>query len=59
MRLLESPVKGDLGYSGVELLPDGTFVATTYAVLAPGEKHSVVSIRFKLSEIDEEARRQR
>ena len=58
VRLLESPVKVDLGYSGLELLPDGTFVATTYAVLAPGEKHSVVSIRFKLSEIDEEAKRQ-
>ena len=58
VRLLRSPVKGDLGYPGVELLPDGTFVATTYAVLAPGEKHSVVSIRFKLDEIDAEARRQ-
>ena len=59
VRLLNSPVKFDLGYSGVELLGDGTFVATTYAVVATGEKHSVVSIRFKLSEIDEEAKRQR
>ena len=59
VRLLNSPVKDDLGYSGVELLPDGTFVATTYAVVAPGEKHSVVSIRFKLSEIDKEAHRQK
>lgn len=50
--LLRSPKKVDLGYPGLELLPDGTFVATTYAVLAPGEKNSVVSIRFKLDEID-------
>ena len=48
---------GDLGYPGVELLPDGTFVATTYAVLAPGQRNSVVSVRFKLSEIDGEAQR--
>ncbi|MEA1951012.1 MAG: sialidase family protein, partial [Planctomycetota bacterium] len=57
VRLLRSPKKGDLGYPGVELLPDGTFVATTYAVLAAGEKNSVVSVRFKLSEIDAEAKR--
>jgi len=55
VRLLRSPTKRDLGYPGVELLPDGTFVATTYAVLAAGEKNSVVSVRFKLSEIDEQA----
>ena len=57
VRLLRSPRKGDLGYPGVELLPDGTLVATTYAVLAPGEKNSVVSVRFQLDEIDEEAKR--
>ena len=57
VRLLRSPKKGDLGYPGVEILPDGTFVATTYAVLAPGEKNSVVSVRFHLDEIDGEAAR--
>ena len=56
VRLLDSPVKGDLGYPGLELLPDGTLVATTYAVLSKGEKNSIVSVRFKLSEIDERAR---
>lgn len=59
VRLINSPVKGDLGYPGVERLPDGTFVATTYAVLAPGEKHSVVSVRFTLSELDALAARKR
>jgi hypothetical protein len=53
--LLSSSKKIDLGYPGLELLPDGTFVATTYAVLNKGEKHSVVSIRFKLEEIDQKA----
>lgn len=55
-RLLNSPVKGDLGYPGLELLPDGTFVATTYAVLRQGEQNSVVSVRFKLPELDAKAR---
>ena len=55
VRLLDTPVKGDLGYPGLELLPDGTFIATTYAVLKKGEKHSVVSVRFKMEELDEKA----
>ncbi|QDV58639.1 sialidase family protein [Rosistilla oblonga] len=43
----------DCGYPGVELLPDGTIVATTYVKYAPGpEKHSVVSTRFKIAETD-------
>ncbi len=53
--LLESPVKGDLGYPGLEVLPDGTLAATTYAVLKPGEKHSVVSVRFRMEDIDRRA----
>ncbi len=52
VRLLNGVKKFDLGYPGVELLPDGTIVATTYAVLAPGEKNSVVSVRFKVEELD-------
>lgn len=44
---------GDCGYPGVELLPDGTVVATTYVKYADGpEQNSVVSVRFKLSETD-------
>lgn len=44
---------GDCGYPGVELLPDGTIVTTTYLKYAPGkEKHSVVSTRFTLEETD-------
>jgi hypothetical protein len=43
----------DCGYPGMELLPDGTIVATTYVKYAPGkEKHSVVSVRFDLKAAD-------
>lgn len=43
----------DTGYSGVELLPDGTIVCTTYSKHWPdSRKSSVVSTRFRISEID-------
>lgn len=51
----DGPGRGntDCGYSDIELLPDGTLVATTYVKYAPGpEKHSVVSTRFTLAETD-------
>ena len=57
VKLLHSHAGSDCGYPGLELLPDGTFVATTYVKYQPGpEKQSVVSVRFKLSEIDERAK---
>ena len=44
---------GDTGYSGVELLPDGTIVCTTYTHHFPDDrKSSVVSMRFKIAEAD-------
>jgi hypothetical protein len=55
IKLLHSHAKNvsDCGYPGMELLPDDTIVATTYAKIAPGpEKHSVVSVRFSLSDTD-------
>jgi|GEM_PF-287955 len=53
IKLLHSHAGGDCGYPGLERLPDGTFVATTYIKYRPGsEKHSVVSTRFKLEETD-------
>lgn len=43
----------DCGYPGVELLRDGTIVATTYIKYRPGpEQHSVVATRFTLAELD-------
>ena len=52
-KLLHSYAGGDCGYPGLELLPDGTFVATTYIKYREGnEKQSVVSLRFKIDELD-------
>ncbi|MDD6031669.1 MAG: sialidase family protein [Kiritimatiellae bacterium] len=45
--------KGDTGYPGVELLPDGTVVCTTYSRhFADDRQSSVVSTRFTIGEID-------
>jgi hypothetical protein len=56
IKLLHSFAGGDCGYPGLEVLADGTFVATTYIKYRPGvQKQSVVSTRFKLSETDEMA----
>jgi len=51
----DQPGKGnvDCGYSDLEVLPDGTLIATTYLKYAPGpEQHSVMNTRFKLEETD-------
>ena len=42
----------DCGYAGLEVAPDGTFVATTYTVHQEGEQPSVISVRFRLDELD-------
>jgi|GEM_PF-557246 len=53
IKLLHSHAGGDCGYPGIERLPDGTIVATTYIKYHPGkEKHSVVSVRFHPRETD-------
>ncbi len=53
IKLLHSYAGPDCGYPGMERLPDGTIAATTYVKYWPGEKkHSVVSTRFKINEID-------
>ncbi len=45
--------RGDCGYPGMELLPDGTILATTYLKYRPDKnKHSVVSVRFNIRETD-------
>ncbi len=53
IKLLHNHAGADCGYSGLERLPDGTMVATTYIKYRPGpNKHSIVSVRFKPREID-------
>jgi len=60
VKLLHSYAGGDCGYPGLDVLPDGTLVATTYIKYRPGpEKHSIVSVRFKLSELDVRLKRKR
>ncbi len=53
-KLLHSHAGADCGYSGLERLPDGTFVATTYVKYRSDDpNHSVVSVRFQLEELDD------
>jgi hypothetical protein len=53
IKLLHSHAGRDCGYPGVEFLPDGTIVATTYVKYAPGDvKHSVISVRFNIAATD-------
>lgn len=53
VRLLKSHAGADASYPSIELLPDGTFIATTYIKYRPGlERHSIVSVRFNLAELD-------
>ena len=52
VRILHNTKGADCTYPGVELLPDGTFVTTTYGHWTEGELAYVVSVRFKLAELD-------
>ena len=42
----------DCAYPGLELLPDGTFVTTTYGHWTEGEQPYIVSVRFRIEELD-------
>jgi hypothetical protein len=53
VRLMDNKDRWDCAYPGVEILPDGTFVTTTYGHWTEGESPYVVSVRFKLPELDE------
>ena len=54
IKLLHSYAGWDCGYPGVQRLPDGTILATTYIKYEPGEaKHSVVCVHFDLRELDD------
>jgi hypothetical protein len=51
--------EADCAYPGVEILPDGTFITTTYGHWIAGEQPFIVSIRFTLKELDAKARQSR
>lgn len=56
VRLKDNKKGYDTTYPGVEVLPDGTFVVTTYGHWTAGAEPYILSVRFKLSELDELAR---
>ena len=59
VRLKDNTKGYDTTYPGVEVLPDDTFVVTTYGHWSQGESPYLLSVRFKLSELDAMANRSR
>lgn len=55
VRLLDNHHDFDCAYPALELLPDGTFVATTYGHWTPGEAPYIVAMHLCLAEIDARA----
>jgi hypothetical protein len=55
VRLKDNTYGYDTTYPGVERLPDGTFVTTTYGHWDKGQSPYILSVRFRLSEIDAKA----
>jgi hypothetical protein len=59
VRLKDNTKGYDTTYPGVEILPDDTFVSTTYGHWSKGEAPYILSVRFKLSELDAIAKKQK
>lgn len=59
VRLMDNHKSADCAYPGVEVLPDGTIIATTYGHWTDREAPYIVSVRLKLQELDEMARNSR
>jgi hypothetical protein len=55
IRLMDNTSRADCAYPGLELLPDGTFVTTTYGHWLEGEFPYIVSVRFRMEELDAKA----
>jgi hypothetical protein len=56
VRLMDNTEGADCAYPGVEVLPDGTFVVTTYGHWTEGAQPYIMSVRLKLAELDRLAR---
>ena len=52
VRLKDNTKDWDCCYPGLELLPDGTFVTTTYGHWIKGEAPYILSVRIRLAELD-------
>lgn len=59
IRFKDNHHEWDTAYPGVEILPDGTFVTTTYGYWDVGQPPYIMSVRLKLSELDQLAKEQR
>jgi hypothetical protein len=55
VRLMDNQNAWDCAYPGVEVLPDGTFVTTTYGHWESNQPPYIVSIRLTLAELDVKA----
>lgn len=53
VRLMDNAGPGaDCAYPGLETLPDGTLLATTYGHWTAGEEPYIVSVRLRMAELD-------
>ena len=52
IRLKDNKKSYDCAYPGLELLPDGTFIITTYGHWSSGQAPYIISIRLHLDELD-------
>lgn len=52
VRLKDNKKGMDCAYPALELLPDGTVVATSYGHWEEGKKPYILSVRFKMAELD-------
>ena len=57
IRFMDNHHSRDCAYPRLVLLPDGTFVTTTYGHWAEGEEPYIVSVRFNIEELDARTKR--
>ena len=53
VRLMDNKHEWDCAYPALELLPDGTIVATTYGYWTKGKKPYINSVRLTMDELDQ------
>lgn len=56
VRIMDNKKGWDTTYPGVEILPDGTIVTTTYGHWEAGKQPWIVSVRLTLDELDQKAK---
>ncbi|MCH2181361.1 MAG: glycoside hydrolase [Mariniblastus sp.] len=55
IRIKDNMKGADCAYPGVEILPDGSLVTTTYGHWTEGESPYILSVRFRLEDLDQAA----